>query len=125
MPYHPTVTTLAIDDPSGDLACGLDDQQAAEALCNLEGRGAISQRLVPGAYRGILQQALAAKDPVVHTLKVGSLGVKGALYPARVVGRVDGEFVEAPYEQCGYCQPLRPSHEFTQEPSEARRVGRC
>ena len=95
--YHPTVTPLPVYDPSGDLACGLNNQQTAEALRDLEHRCAVSQRLVPGAYRGTLQQSLTAKDPVLHARVVGSLAAKRPPHPAFIVGRIDGEFVEAPY----------------------------
>ncbi len=34
--YHPCVAPAAVDKPSRDLACGLDNQQAAESLQELE-----------------------------------------------------------------------------------------
>lgn len=122
--YHPAVTAFLVHHPFGNLACGLDDQKTAEALGDLEDGRAVSQCLVPGAYRRTLQQSLTAKDPFLHCREVGSLAAKSALDPARVGVGIDGELVEAPDQEGGYGQPLRPSYYITQEPSEARRVWR-
>ncbi len=122
--YHPAVTPFSVDNPSGDLACGLDDQKTTEALGDLEDGCAVSQCLVPGADRGTLQQSLTSKNPVLYRLEVGSLAAQSALNPARVGVSIDGELVEAPYQEGGYGQPLRPTYYITQEPSEARRVWR-
>jgi hypothetical protein len=67
--YHPAITALPVDDPSGDLSSRLNDQQAAEALCKLEHRCAIPQRVVPGADGGALKQPLASKYPLVESLE--------------------------------------------------------
>lgn len=53
--YHPAVAALPVHKPPGDLAGGLNDQEAAEALGYLEDGGAVPQRLVPGADGEVLQ----------------------------------------------------------------------
>jgi len=122
--YHPAVTTFLVYNPFGNLACGLNDQKTAEALGDLEDGCAVSQSLVPGPYRCTLQQSLTPKDPFLNALEVGSLAAKGAFDPARIGVGIDGELVEAPDQEGGYGQPLRPSYYITQKPSEARRVWR-
>src|ERR1700710_2004839 len=83
--YHPSITTPSVHEPTCDLACSLYNQQAAEALGQLEERRGVSQHLVPGANRQHLEQAPGAKYPLLHTRVLRSLPVERPRHPVPAV----------------------------------------
>ena len=95
---HPGVATLAaIDEPAGELACGLDDQQGAEAFAELEYWRGKAQDLVPGADCKGFEQAIGAEKP----FRVGMMCFflfwkERTSYPAAVVVRINGKLAQGP-----------------------------
>lgn len=105
--YHPAITsTTAIHEPSGDLASGLNDQQAAEALGELKDGGGPSQQTVPITQSDCFHQAIATEDPFVNRAILRAFSSKGALDPTAVIIRVHGEAVQGPDQQDGNEDPL-------------------
>lgn len=120
MAYHPSIASTPIDEPSTDLAGGLDDQETAEALAELKDRDGPAQELVPRAQRDRLHEAVTAKQPFAHALLDRSLAAKGALDPAAGAVGVDGIAVQVPDEQGRHQDPLHEPEQLDEEPSEAR-----
>ena len=104
--HHPCVTPPAVDEPPCDLASGLDDQQAAEPLEQLEDGARIAQRIVPRPQGYRLDEPLLTKEPLLPGLVVGRGDLReGARHPAGAP-RVDREAVEGPDQQRGDDDPL-------------------
>lgn len=94
--YQPGITSALVDQPSGELSSGLNDQKRAEPFEKLEHRSRVSQKVIPPAEHDSLNQAILAKRPLSPA---GALGIQQiaqcALNPAAVV-RVDGKLAQRP-----------------------------
>jgi hypothetical protein len=123
--HHPGITpTAPVDQPSRDLARSLYDEQAAESLAELEEGSRPSQHPVPGANRHGLRQPIRPKYPLSRGRVARSLSVKGPLDPSTAIVCIHREAVQAPDQQRGQDEPLRPSDGPYQRVAETTPVGR-
>ena len=108
--HHPCIAPATpVDQPSGDLTGGLDDQKAAEAFTKLEERSGEAKEVVPTAHGGRLQHAVGTEDPFLDRFVLCSLATKCPFDPAPATGiGIDREAIERPYEESGQNQPLCP-----------------
>lgn len=124
--HDPCIAPTSVDEPSCDLSCGLYDEQAAEALEQLEDGAGVAQALIPAAQGDVFQQAALTKEPLVPALVVVHGWTEVAQSARDPVGGagVDGEAVEGPDQQGGQNDPLGHAQEVGQRPAHAGPGGR-
>lgn len=124
--HHPCIASPSVDEPSSNLARGLDNEQRAEALEQLEYRTRVPQHIVPRAKKDGLEQALLAKHPLSPARALGlEDAAERPLHPARAAGiGVDAKLAQRPDEQRRDDEPLRQPQQRHDGPADARRLGR-
>lgn len=121
--HHPGVTPPAVDEPPRNLAGGLDNQQAAETLEQLEDGARVAQHIIPCAQRDRLHKALLPKEPVLPRLMVRRRNMRESpRHPSRAP-RVDREAAQRPDQQRRDNEPLRQADKAGKEPSYPRLLG--
>lgn len=117
--YYPGVATPPVDEPPCDLPSGLDDQQAAEALEQLEDGARVAQAVVPPSEGEVLQHAALAEEPLVPAVGVFGGGpdvTEGPGDPVRGAS-IDGETAERPDEEARKDDPLEGAEDIGQGPA--------